>query len=833
MNNMKNKILRGANSLLAVLFLFTFVATPYFTFAATKGGAKPGDTFYVLDIFFEKADLAFTFNKEKRVQKIIANSEERLAEADDAAVEGKPDVMEKAMSGYQEGISLAIDEAKKINDKEKTKELLSGIGDSVSKHKDVLTAVYDSAPEASKESAEKAIAINTLEQEKVAEEIIAVQFDVAPTQTEEVIEKSQKEQEEKPVAQKQDDVNIGNKTTIIVSESASKQTQPNLEANKENITPKLASSASSKTAGGGWSIGVVTSGVRPVIPATPAIPATPTTNNTPAIPAIPATPASPNQSSSSVSLSSSSVSSVSSSSSASFSSSVSSSVGTSSSSSSVATSTSSQSSFSSISSSISSSNSSSSIGSSSSVSQDIAPPTISKVQTIDITEISANITWTTNESASGEVYYAPSSLITATSTVKIIGENNITSHNISLTGLSSSKTYFYVAVSKDVAGNIATSSEQSFTTLTPPSPVSSWSNNSLGISGEYQSTAWNGNGYGVVYGWNGKLYFLKLDSSGNKLGEPGIVATAPNYVFWTNIVWDGSKYGVAWSEANPHNIRFAILDIDGNVLSNIVVTAGTDNANTERPAILWTGSEYILIWSGGWPDNFNNPYVPTNIIYFSKIASDGQTVIINKKKSITSGDARAANGPIVSAYLNGSSIGVLWQDIRDSGDSNNPTLYFNILDNNGDKLISNDVKVSGVGRVGSPQIFAEGANYIVFWRESTATDVNANSMYVAKLDSAGNKTLANQNLNTKGDNEIRPSVTKTDNGYGITWTSYPEQKIYFKSINSSASIIIDNEFISTIYSSNDNAYIVWGNNKYGVVWRNVQNNQSQLYFGSK
>src|SRR3989338_3319684 len=347
MNNMKNKILRGANSLLAVLFLFTFVATPYFTFAATKGGAKPGDTFYVLDIFFEKADLAFTFNKEKRVQKIIANSEERLAEADDAAVEGKPDVMEKAMSGYQEGISLAIDEAKKINDKEKTKELLSDIGDNVSKHKYVLTAVYDLAPEASKESAEKAIAINKLEQEKVAEEIIAVQSDVAPTQTEEVIEKSQKKQDK--------DVNIGNKTTIIVSESASKQTQPNLEANKENITPKLASSASSKTAGGGWSIGVVTSGVRPVIPATPAIPATPTTNNTPAIPAIPATPASPNQSSSSVSLSSSSVSSVSSSSSASFSSSVSSSVGTSSSSSSVATSTSSQSSFSSISSSISSS----------------------------------------------------------------------------------------------------------------------------------------------------------------------------------------------------------------------------------------------------------------------------------------------------------------------------------------------------------------------------------------------------------------------------------------------------------------------------------------------
>jgi len=471
-------------------------------------------------------------------------------------------------------------------------------------------------------------------------------------------------------------------------------------------------------------------------------------------------------------------------------------------------------------------------------SQDITPPIISNIQATNITETSATITWTTDELSSSEVWYAASSTIhwyTATGTiaVKVTDTNNVTSHSIGLSGLSSGKIYYYIVVSKDSAGNTATSTEQSFTTSTPPPPVSSWSNNSLGVSGEYQSTAWNGNGYGVVYGWNGKLYFIKLDSNGNKLGEPIIVATAPNYIFWTNIVWDGARYGVVWPEANPSNLRFATLGVDGNVLSNIAVTAGTDNASTERPTVLWTGNEYILVWSGGWPDNFNNPYVPTGIIYFSKIASDGQTIIINKKKSITSGDARAANGPIVSAYLNGSSIGVLWQDIRNSGDSNNPALYFNILDNNGDKLISNDVKVSGAGRVGSPQIFADGASYIVFWRESTATDVNANSIYVAKLDSAGNKVLANQNLNTKGDNEIRPSVTKTADGYGIAWTSFPESKIYFKSINLSASIMVDNELISTISGSNDGAYVVWGNDKYGIVWRNIQNNQSQLYFGIK
>lgn len=314
---------------------------------------------------------------------------------------------------------------------------------------------------------------------------------------------------------------------------------------------------------------------------------------------------------------------------------------------------------------------------------------ISNIQATDITETSAVITWATNEPASSEVYYAASSTpIFATTTTKVIGINGVTNHSVNLSNLTASTVYYYVVVSKDSVGNTATSSEQSLTTLTPPPPpasISNWSNNSLNVSGEYQSIAWNGNGYGAVYGWSGKLYFIKLDSGGNKLNDPIVIATAPNYVFWTNIIWDGSKYGIVWPEANPSNLRFATIDIAGNVLSNIPVTAGSDNASTERPALLWAGSEYILAWSGGWPDNYNNPYIPQNIIYFTKIASDGQTLIINKKKSITSGDARAANGPIVSLTWNGANFGIAWQDIRDSGDTNNPALYFTTLDSEGNK----------------------------------------------------------------------------------------------------------------------------------------------------
>ncbi|MDO8600143.1 MAG: type II secretion system protein [bacterium] len=384
-------------------------------------------------------------------------------------------------------------------------------------------------------------------------------------------------------------------------------------------------------------------------------------------------------------------------------------------------------------------------------------------------------------------------------------------------------TYYFI-----VNNTNGTSTPAAFTV---PAAPSNWNSSSLNIDGEYQSVAWNGNGYGVVYGKNGKIYFAKLDSNGNKLNEV-VLANAPNYVFWTNIVWDGSKYGVVWPEANPHNLRFATMNIDGNVLSNIPLTAGTDNADTERPALLWTGSEYVVAWSGGWPDNFNNPYLPAHIIYFTKIASNGQTIVVNKKKSITSGDTRAANGPIISLAWNGTNFGVTWQDIRNSNDSNNPALYFATLDSAGNKL-GNDIKISGNGRVGSPKIFADGSNYAVFWRESSIDNVNANSIYATKLDSAGNKIIPNQNLNTKGDNEMRPSIAKAGSDYGIVWTSYPEQKLYFKSINSGFAMVLDNELVSATAGDNDNAYAVWGNNKYGIIWTNIQNNQLQLYFGIK
>lgn len=356
--------------------------------------------------------------------------------------------------------------------------------------------------------------------------------------------------------------------------------------------------------------------------------------------------------------------------------------------------------------------------------QDTTPPVISNIQTTNITETSATITWTTDESASGEVYYASSSPIFGTSTLsKVTGSNNVTSHSINLSNLTHSHIYYYIAVSKDASGNTATSSEQSFTTLTPPPPsppVSNWSNvqftnfsgNGNIYYGEYPALVWNGNGYGVV--WSGSdgtpveqtnvenIFFKKLDANGNPLGSHmrvtdhgycGCLTTAV-----PNIVWNGSKYGVAWTDnqgnGDGQNMRFVTLDSNGNKLTDIILSVPNDNTNTNRPGLKWTGLGFAVAWQG------------TNKFY-TEIGNDGQTIVVGKK---------------------------------------------------------------------------------------IATDSEWNFVHTSDFN----------------------GTVISNNG-----------KIYFSNTN------MNQELVSTIAGSNTWPFITWNEINYAIVWMNVQNNQLQLYFGTK
>ena len=98
---------------------------------------------------------------------------------------------------------------------------------------------------------------------------------------------------------------------------------------------------------------------------------------------------------------------------------------------------------------------------------DTTPPTISNIQSSSITSSGATITWTTDEASSSVVEYGTTTSYGSTAT----GSNGVTSHSVSLSGLTAGITYHYRVKSADSSSNLATSGDYTFTTVSSSSDI--------------------------------------------------------------------------------------------------------------------------------------------------------------------------------------------------------------------------------------------------------------------------------------------------------------------------------------------------------------------------
>ena len=101
---------------------------------------------------------------------------------------------------------------------------------------------------------------------------------------------------------------------------------------------------------------------------------------------------------------------------------------------------------------------------------DTTPPVISNISATGINSTGATITWSTNEAADTQVEYG---LTTAYGYTTALNSTLSTSHSRTLTNLSPATLYHYRVRSRDAAGNLAVSGDNTFTTLntsdtTPP-----------------------------------------------------------------------------------------------------------------------------------------------------------------------------------------------------------------------------------------------------------------------------------------------------------------------------------------------------------------------------
>jgi len=91
---------------------------------------------------------------------------------------------------------------------------------------------------------------------------------------------------------------------------------------------------------------------------------------------------------------------------------------------------------------------------------DTIAPSISNI-TVSVSSTSAKISWTTNESSISWVVYGTSTDYGS----EVKTTDYLTSHSLTLTGLSPETTYHYQIKSKDSAGNIGSYTDRTFTTL--------------------------------------------------------------------------------------------------------------------------------------------------------------------------------------------------------------------------------------------------------------------------------------------------------------------------------------------------------------------------------
>ena len=201
---------------------------------------------------------------------------------------------------------------------------------------------------------------------------------------------------------------------------------------------------------------------------------------------------------------------------------------------------------------------------------DLTDPTLSGVSTSNLTAHGVTVAWTSDEAADTQVDYGTSTSYGSTST---LNGTLATGHSVNLIGLAANTTYHYRVRSRDAVGNLAVSSDFTFTTTV----------GAVGLVAEY--TFNEGAGSTV------------LDTSGNS--NLGTIVGAT----WTT----AGKYGNALSFNGTSN-RVDILDSSSLHLTSAMTLAAWVNPTSLSSAwqdVIYKGNvNYFLMASS---DNGGSP----------------------------------------------------------------------------------------------------------------------------------------------------------------------------------------------------------------------------------
>ena len=166
---------------------------------------------------------------------------------------------------------------------------------------------------------------------------------------------------------------------------------------------------------------------------------------------------------------------------------------------------------------------------------DTTPPTISAVASSSISTNGATITWTTNEASNSQVEYRVQG--TSTYTPTTLNSSLVTSHSMTLSGLTPGTVYQYHVISDDAAGNTATS--------TPDATLTTRSFQYLTLEAEactLTAPMASHNDFDTPLAFNGNYMWTPAGTGTNTNGNPTAKATcsltttnAGSYTLWVRM----------------------------------------------------------------------------------------------------------------------------------------------------------------------------------------------------------------------------------------------------------------------------------------------------------
>jgi peptidoglycan/xylan/chitin deacetylase (PgdA/CDA1 family) len=218
---------------------------------------------------------------------------------------------------------------------------------------------------------------------------------------------------------------------------------------------------------------------------------------------------------------------------------------------------------------------------------DNTPPVISNVASSDITSSSATITWDTDEASNSVVNYGTTTALGSTA----LDNTKVTSHTITLTGLSASTTYYYEVQSTDSSGNTAVDdnngSYYTFTTTAPDTtpPVitnvtaSDITSNSATITWDTDEPADSLVKYGTTSGsYTDSKYDSTLVTS-HSVTPTGLTASTTYYYVVSSTDPSGNT-----SESSEHSFTTEAIVANTMHVANIAMFLETLGVNTNALA---------------------------------------------------------------------------------------------------------------------------------------------------------------------------------------------------------------------------------------------------------